>query len=240
MAEDEPGGGGIDTTSPEFKAAAEKWLEDQGIHKALSAEREARKKLEKQWDGLDPDEVRQLLKELEEAEKEEAQEQGDHERLLEQERTRFANELKARDDKMAGLQKSLEAALIDSAAAKAISKYEGDAELLLPHVRSATKLMEVNGKHVAVVLDDSGQPRLAPDAKTATDYMGIEHLVGGWREAGKFAGAFAGTGASGGGASASTRAGGSGTPRRVSLDEAARMDPGELKKGIDTGALQVT
>ena len=230
----------LDTSSDEFKAAAEEYLKGTGIHKALKAEREAREATEKRFEGIDPEKVRALMDADRKSEDAKARAAGDFEKLLQQERDKFALELEKRDGFTKGLRSDLEAALIDSAATKAISKFEGDAELLLPHVKASTKLIEVNGKHVAVVLDDAGEPRLAPDAKTATDYMGIEHLVGGWKEAGKFAGAFAGTGASGGGASASTRNGGAGTPKRISLDESVRMPPDELKKGLQSGQLQVT
>ena len=230
----------LDTSSDEFKAAAEEYLKGTGIHKALKAEREAREATEKRFEGIDPEKVRALMDADRKSEDDKARAAGDYEKLLKQERDKFALELEKREGLTKGLRSDLEGALIDSAATKAISKFEGDAELLLPHVKASTKLIEVNGKHVAVVLDDAGEPRLAPDAKTATDYMGIEHLVGGWKEAGKFAGAFAGTGASGGGASASTRNGGTGTPKRISLDESVRMPPDELKKGLQSGQLQVT
>ena len=240
MADDD---GALDTSSEAFKTAAEEYMRGSGLHKALEGERTARKEIEaqfKQFDGIDPDEVRKVLADRVKAEQEKSRAEGDFEKLLTQERDKFAKELSLRDEGAKGLRRDLAGALIDSAATKAISKFNGDAELLLPHVQANTKLVEVNGKHVAVVLDEAGEPRLAPDAKTATDYMGIEHLVSGWKGAGKFAGAFAGTGASGGGASASTRNGGAGTPRRISLDESVRMAPDELKAGVLSGQLRVT
>lgn len=232
----------LDTSSDAFKNAAEEYMRGSGLHKALEGEREARKKLEgqvKQFDGIDPDEVRKVLADKVKAEEERARAEGDFEKLLVQERDKFAKELATRDEGTKGLRRDLAGALIDSAATKAISKFGGDSELLLPHVQANTRLIEVNGKHVAVVLDEAGEPRLAPDAKTATDYMGVEQLVGGWKEAGKFAGAFAGTGASGGGASASTRNGGAGTPRQISVEDSVRMPPDDLKAGIQSGQLQV-
>jgi len=234
---------GLDTSSETFKLAAEEYMRGSGLHKALEGEREARKRLEgqvKQFDGIDPSEVKKVLADRAKAEQDQARAEGDFEKLLTQERDKFAKELATREESTKGLRRDLAGALIDSAATKAIAKFSGDAELLLPHVQANTRLIEVNGKHVAVVLDEAGEPRLAPDAKTATDYMGIEHLVSGWKGAGKFAGAFAGTGASGGGATASTRNGGAGTPRRISLDDSVRMPPDELKAGVQSGQIQVT
>lgn len=233
----------LDTGSDEFKKAAEEYMKGSGLHKALESERDARKKLEgkvKLFDGIDLEKVRALMDADRKSEDDKARAAGDFEKLLKQQGEKFEERLKELGVENAGILDDLSGALIDSAAAKAIAKFEGDAELLLPHVKAATKLMDVKGKRIAVVLDESGEPRLAPDAKTATDYMGIEHLVGRWKEKGKFAGAFAGTGASGGGASASTRTGGTGTLKRITLDESVRMDPDELKKGLKGGQLQVT
>lgn len=87
------------------------------------------------------------------------------------------------------------------------------------------KLIERDGKHVAAVVDDSGDPRLAPDAKTAADYMNAEQLVGTWKDEGKFAGAFAGTGASGAGSATSkTVARGGGPKRMITSEEIGRLD----------------
>lgn len=225
----------IDTTSQEFQDAVKAALETEagGLKSALKKERDARGEMEKQlrqFDGLDPAEIRKLLDEKKKAEDEKAKAAGDFEKLLNQEREKFAKELKSRDDKTAGLQKSLEEALIDAAARKAIGA-DGDADLLLPHVQKVTKLVETNGRYVAVVLDESGEPRLAPDAKTASDYMGIDHLVKGWKDEGKFAGAWFGTGASGGGAAPGKREGGAGARRKISLTEAASMSSEDIRKG---------
>ena len=229
----------LDVTTEEFKTAAETYMKGTGLHKTMESERDARKALElkmKQFDGIDVDEVKKVMAEKAKAADEKSRAAGDFEKLLKQQGEKFTKELEERDTTNKGLHGDLEEALIDSAAMKAISKFEGDAELLLPHVKAATKLIEVNGKQVAVVVDESGEPRLAPDAKKATDYMSIEHLVGGWKEDGKFAGAFTGTGASGGGASASTRTGGAGTPKQFSTKEVERMSEAEFNKVVEAGA----
>jgi len=201
----------IDTSSEEFKAALKAHLGEHGIDadslpgyaSALKDEREARKKAEKaaaKFKDVDLDKYSALTAAAEKAEEERQREAGRYDELLEKERTKFKGTVEERDAKITSLTASLERTLIESAAKSAIAQHGGDAELLLPHVTRATKLLEIDGRHAAVVVDERGEPRLAPDAKTATDYMGIDHLVGGWKEAGKYSGAFAGTGASGGGA----------------------------------------
>lgn len=219
------GGAGIDTSSKEFEEAAEAWLEQQGIKSALDSERDARKKAEqklRQLDGVDPEEYKRLKADAEKAEEERQRAEGNFEQLLEKERGKMQELIAERDEKIEALTASLESTLIESAAKSAISAHGGDAELLLPHVTRSAKLVERDGRHVAVVVDDKGEPRLAPDAKTAQDYMGIEHLVNGWKADGKYPGAFAGTGASGGGAPPGSGGGGGGggAPRSVSASDA--------------------
>ena len=231
----------IDTNSEEFRAALDAALGEEaaGLKKALDAERKARKDAEKaaaQYKDVDVEKYRTLVEASEKAEQERQREAGKFDELLEKERAKFGATVEERDARIAALTNSLQSTLIESAAKTAIADHGGDAELLLPHVTRATKLMEIDGQHVAVVVDDRGEPRLAPDAKTATDYMGIAHLVGGWKEAGKYQGAFAGTGSSGGGAPAGQRPGGGPAPKVVgegdfmqNLDSIAK---GETKVAI--------
>lgn len=232
----------IDTSSPEFKQAAEAWLKDQGIHKALEDEREARKKLESQMSslkGVDVEEYRKLKSEAEKAEEERQREAGKFDELRKKDQEKFAVALKERDDENAKLRGSLERTLIESAAKSAIAAHGGDAELLLPHVTAATKLIEAEGQHRAVVIDPKGEPRLAPDAKTASDYMGIDHLVAGWKEGGKYPGAFAGTGASGGGAQPNASRGGSGGAKKtIPASDVAALNANA--EAIAKGEVQVT
>lgn len=210
----------IDTSSEEFKAAVKAALDEEaaGLKTALDKERTARKEAEKdaaKYKDVDVEKYEQLVSEAEKAEQERQREAGKFDELLEKERDKFQDALKERDAKVAALTTSLESTLIESAAKSAIAEHGGDAELLLPHVTKTTKLMEIDGRHVAVVVDEKGEPRLAPEAKTATDYMGIEHLVGGWKEGGKYQGAFEGTGASGGGAQNNANRGGGGSTPKV-------------------------
>ena len=110
MADDQAA---LDTASDEFKAAAEEYMKGSGLHKALESERDARKKLEgqvKQFDGIDPDEVKKILADKAKAEQARARAEGDFEKLLTQERDRFDKALEERDATNKGLRGNLEGA----------------------------------------------------------------------------------------------------------------------------------
>jgi hypothetical protein len=210
----------IDTSTEEFKAAVKAALDEEaaGLKKALDSERDARKAAEKaaaKFKDVDLDKYSDLITKAEKAEEDRQREAGKFDELLDKERQKFKGTVEERDTRIATLTASLERTLIESAAKSAITQHGGDEELLLPHVTKATKLLEIEGRHVAVVVDEKGEPRLAPEAKNATDYMGIDHLVGGWKESGKYAGAFAGTGASGGGAPPRNQGGGPPGPKKT-------------------------
>lgn len=55
------------------------------------------------------------------------------------------------------LLKNLEEELVDARATAAISKLEGDVDLLLPHVKRAVQVKEEDGRFVPRVLDDDGK-----------------------------------------------------------------------------------
>jgi len=236
----------IDVGSEEFQAAVKEAAKTQieqehaGLLKAIDAEREARKAAEKaakQYDGVDLDEYRKMKADADKLAEEKARAEGDFEKLMQREREKYDGLIKERDAKIETLTGSLQSTLIESAAKSAISAHGGDAELLLPHVTRAAKLIEKDGRHMAVVVDEKGDPRLSPDAKTAQDYMGIDHLVAGWKEGGKYPGAFAGTGMSGGGGTGSGGGSGGGSPRKVSASDTAALR--KYEKEIAAGEVTV-
>ena len=119
-----------------------------------------------------------------------------------------------------GLRSQLEQQLIRNAAIEAITKLNGNVDLLLPHIESQTRMDMVAGKYVAQVVDDSGTPRVSM-APGSVDGMTIDELVNSMRDSESYSPAFAGTGATGSGAAGSTSAGsgGAGT-RKLTWDEA--------------------
>lgn len=204
----------------------------------LDEKKELEQKLEA-FKDVDLQEWQKLRKANEEAEAEKARQAGKFDELLELERQKFATTIAEKDKTIERLDGSLHKTLVESAAKTAIAKHEGDVDLLLPHVTASAKLLEQDGQHVAAVIDSKGEARLAPDAKTAADFMTIEQLVGGWKDEGKFAGAFTGTGASGGGAPAGGSGGGSGgtPPKTISPDDLHKytkeVQKGEIKVVVD-------
>jgi hypothetical protein len=217
----------IDTESQEFQdalaAAVETKLQEEAaeLKKALQVERKARRDAEKAAGRFSDDDLEELAAYREakdKAEQDAAVEAKDWERLKANLMEVHARDLDARDkeigvrdERLAAMQRSLDSALIESAATRAIGEHKGNAKLLLPIVNAATKIIEHDGGHRAVVLGSDGEPRLGPDHKTATDYMTVSQLVAEMKESGEYAGAFPGTGASGGGSSASQGSGGSGS-----------------------------
>lgn len=87
---------------------------------------------------------------------------GEFENLKKQLIEAHTKEKQALEAKLATLHKSLEENVLIATATQAIAAEKGVAALLMPHVRSRTKLDE-NGQ--AVVIDESGNVRVAADGK---------------------------------------------------------------------------
>lgn len=119
------------------------------------------KELDKLKD-IDPDEYKKLKTQAEKAEEERAMKAGEFENLKKQLIEAHTKEKQALEAKLATLHKSLEENVLIATATQAIAAEKGVAALLMPHVRSRTKLDE-NGQ--AVVIDESGNVRVAADGK---------------------------------------------------------------------------
>ena len=90
---------------------------------------------------------------------------------------------------------TLESYLVDAAAMEAITENGGRPKLLLPHVKSAVKVIEEDEKfHVRVVGPD-GSPRM----NSKGEFLGIKDFVKELREIDDYAPAFNGTGTTGSG-----------------------------------------
>lgn len=187
---------------------------------------EEKKKLEarfKKIEGIDPDEYAGLKAEKEDREKRKAEEEGNWKKLEEQLVSRHRKVVDELQGEITNLNGSLQREMIDARATEAITKHRGSVKLLLPSVRDAVRIERTeDGKYRAVVVDEHGDPRLAPDAKTASEYMTIEQYVLSLRDTDDYARAFEGTGASGSGA---TGAGGRAarTPGQIDRDDDAAL-----------------
>lgn len=171
-----------------------------GLKSALEKERKARSEYEKtvrQYQGLgkSPDEIAELVKAQEESEKNKLEQKGEWEKLKAQLLESHKKELAARDEAIQKMKGTLESYLVDAAATEAIAAAKGIPQLLLPHVKSAVKVIEEDGKYQVRVVGPDGSPRM--NAKG--EFLGIKDFVSEMRESEVFSRAFEGTGTTGSG-----------------------------------------
>jgi len=176
-------------------------LEDtNGLKSALEKERKARSEYERavrKYEGLgkSPDEIAELVKAQEESEKSKLEQKGEWEKLKAQLLDSHKKELTARDEAVQKMKGTLESYLVDAAATEAIAAAKGIPQLLLPHVKSAVKVIEEDGKYQVRVVGPDGSPRM--NAKG--EFLGIKDFVSEMRESEIFSRAFEGTGTTGSG-----------------------------------------
>lgn len=149
--------------NPEEEAALKALAEDHaaGLKNKNSELLGKLKELDKLKD-IDPDEYKKLKTQAEKAEEERAMKAGEFENLKKQLIEAHTKEKQALEAKLATLHKSLEENVLIATATQAIAAEKGVAALLMPHVRSRTKLDE-NGQ--AVVIDESGNVRVDAQGK---------------------------------------------------------------------------
>lgn len=203
-----------------------------GLKSALQKEREAAKTATKQaqaWSSLgkSPEEIQQLLEAQRKAEEEKATKGGEWEKLKVQITDQHKTELSKKDERIQALTKSLERRLIDADATAAIAAAKGVPALLLPHVRSAVRVIEEDGDFKVQVVDAAGNPRVNGKG----EFLSIADLVGEMRQSDVFGRAFEPTGTTGSGA-ASRPASGSRTMTQAQFNA---MRPAERAKTMAAG-----
>lgn len=176
-----------------------------GLKSALEKERKARadfEKLSKSFQGLgkSPEEIAELVKAQEEAEKSKLEQKGEWEKLKIQLLETHQKELLAEQAKVNAMKTTLESYLVDAQATEAIAGAEGSPLLLLPHVKNSVKVIEENGKFIVRVLGPDGVARM----NSKGEYLGIKDVVAEMKLSDAFAPAFKGTGVSGGGSPSGT------------------------------------
>jgi len=181
-----------------------------GLKTALDKERKRARDFEKRVkdipEDFDPEDYAALRKLREEQQKGQLtdKQREEFESLKKQLHDAHSKELAKRDDRIKALVAALETEMITAQATGAIAAAQGSVKLLLPHVRRQAKVIEEQGAFRPVVVGEDGHPRLKGDKE-----MTYEDLVAEMKEQDDFAGAFAGSGASGIGALGSRGAGGS-------------------------------
>jgi hypothetical protein len=211
---------------------AEKVEDVGGLKSALQKERENSKKAAKELEALrstlgddfNPEEFKTLKEEKTKSEQERAAKAGEFDKLKVQLLDQHSKELDKRKQREQTLLQVLTVERIDKEAALVCSELKASAALLMPHIRSMTKLVEEDGQFHVRVLDAQGNPRV--DAKG--QFLGVRELLTEMRSNDVYSGAFAGTGKSGGGsAGGDGNGGGGGKPnqgdlKRSTMDVAAK------------------
>lgn len=177
-----------------------------GLKKALGQERDAAaaakrrlKELEEQYGGVDLEEIKKFNEEKQRLEEEKAKQEGRWDDLKRQLNEAHKGELTKRDEQIAAMQSTLENFLVDGEASRAIAGEDGYTALLLPHVKSQTRVVQTDsGQYTVRVVDAEGKPRVNAQG----DYMTINELVSEMRTDEQFSAAF----------KAKQRPGGGGTP----------------------------
>lgn len=175
-----------------------------------SAQKAQLKAFEVDGEALDPVAAAKALKRVTELEaldpKKLAEEQVKS--ALEQAKVGFQKELGAVKARAELLEGNLRGVMVDQVATAALAAKGGNVKLLLPHVRSALKMVEEDGKFKVKVLGADGNPRIVVANGSAVD-MTIEDLVGEMAGSQDFGAAFSAKGAPGPGGKPSD---GSGAP----------------------------
>lgn len=197
------GAGGIDLNDPTIKAA----IEQQAKAMAEKNERGLRAnrdkllaELKELKQSVDPEEYQRLRDEHEKREEEKARAAGKFDELRQKLIKQHEDEKSALLQEAGTAKQRLAEYIRKNEAIRAISKVDGIAELLEPHVlsRLRTELRE-DGTADVVVVDAKGEPRIGEKGEIMT----VDQLLAEMKENDVFAPAFRGSRASGGGATGS-------------------------------------
>ena len=152
-----------------------------------------------QFEGFDPEEYKALKAAQAKAEEDKAKGEGNWKALEAQLHDKYAKEINKYKDRESRLQSALEKELVDAAASRAIAEAKGSVKGLLPHVRPHIRVVEEDGKFVAKVVDQDGNPRIGDDRNP----LSINGLIAEFKSDPDLARLYEGSGSSGGGAAAS-------------------------------------
>jgi hypothetical protein len=204
-----------------------------GLKSALDKERKRASEAEKQakaWAnmGKSPEEIQALVETQRKAEEDKALKGGEFDKLKQQIIDQHKTELGKKDERIGTLTKSLERRLVDADATAAIAEAKGVPALLLPHVRAAVKVVEVDGDFKVQVVDAQGTPRVNGKGES----LSIADLVSEMRQSEIFGRAFEPSGTTGSGASGGGSGGSGKTMKRAAFDA---LKPAERAKAMAAG-----
>lgn len=203
--------------------------ETTGLRSALESEKSNSKALAAKlhvYDGLDPVAARTGLRELEDL-----RASGSPEKVTERIKAARAElaaqhttQLETVTTEKAQLEGALTKHLLDAAAVQAIVKAKGNPALLLPIVKSNSRVVrDAKGEYSVRVYDAAGNERLSKRQGAVNEPMSVEELVGDLRTQKDYMAAFEGSGATGSGASGRNQGSGRSTQDTSSLSASERL-----------------
>jgi len=199
------------------------------LQKALGEERTARRAAEtavKAFGDITAEEAREAIQKAKNAKAPKDVDEAVQSALAEA-RTRHESETKSKDDRITALTRQLETALITSEATKAIVENGGSVDLLLPHVKSSTRMREGDdGKVVVEVLDGNGNARFNAEG----NLLSIGEKVGEMKGVDAYAPAFKGTGSAGSGAGSQDSTGANSAGIKTGSADFQKLPPSERLK----------
>lgn len=125
---------------------------------------------------VDPDAIKELLAEREQARIRKAEERGEFEKLKQALVEKHTQELEAARKQVKAVESTMERYLVDSQITQSIAELEGNAKLLKPHVRSSVKVVQEEGDYRVVVLDEDGGTRYNSNGDPMTIHQFVEQL----------------------------------------------------------------
>jgi len=130
--------------------------------KALAkANKEAQKRREqlRQWEelGVNPEQVRELLKQQREAEIKKAEEEGRYQELIDKIREEANQERKLYQERLKQMEEKLQKQLYEKDLQSALIAEDGIPDLLEAKLKKHTKMVETEEGYKTVVLDENGQ-----------------------------------------------------------------------------------
>jgi len=216
-----------------FRLQIDGYEDPAGLKSALQKERDAAKNASKEakaWASLGktPEEIQQLLEAQRKSEEDKAAKNGEWDKLKAQMQEQFGTERSKLELALKAKDSAIERHLIDAQAIAAISELKGVSALLLPHVKSAVKVVEEDGEYAVRVVDVAGNPRV----NSKGDFLTIKDLVSEMRQSDVFGRAFEPTGTSGSGANGSRAT----NQSSMKLDQFNSLSPKEradaMKRGV--------
>lgn len=172
----------------------------------LAEKKAAQAKLAALPEGFDPEEFKALKAEKEARERKKATDEGDFKSLEAQLVTKYETQIQAEQAEKKRYAAAMERHLVDSALAQELAKHSDSPKLLMPHLRSHLKVMEVDGEFVARIVDAAGNVRIGKGQGSSP--MTIAEFAEEARSNAEYGPLFRGSGSSGGGASKSASSAG--------------------------------